>query len=146
MINVLEQFAKGVHRVALHEPGDTERITGVVSQSAFMRWLLPRLNEMGDPVNRTLQELGQLGFGEVLTVRCVVPCLLVCRSHVARSKTRTRRFSRCAASACSAFRPQRLSTPTEKLLKVSVRRPQCTLLLQTLNRSATIRRGCRDFD
>lgn len=69
LFDLVAQFAKGIHRAAVVDANDTTRILGVATQSAFLRWLVPRLNSAGDGVNKSLRDLGQLGFGPVLSVR-----------------------------------------------------------------------------
>lgn len=65
---VLKHLADGVHRVALYDE-DESVMTGVISQRMVVRWLLPLVDKFEPLFSQTLQQLGQLGMGDVLTVR-----------------------------------------------------------------------------
>lgn len=81
LLSLAEEFARGVHRAAMYDGDDRTRITGILTQSAFVKWMVPRLNSLGDPINKTLRDLGQLGFGPVLIVRyCLIERTFVWRS------------------------------------------------------------------
>ena len=68
LIEMLEQFSKGLHRAALCN--DDQSVETVVTQSNSLRWLVPRLTSFGTLFEVKLRDLGNLGFGDVLSVRC----------------------------------------------------------------------------
>ena len=65
---VIGFFATGVHRVAVVEDYDMNKLIGILSQSSLLQWIFPRLREVAPKVSSPLRELGNLGMGAVLSV------------------------------------------------------------------------------